>query len=164
MTNFTPQQIADQCRVSGPKLLGLPPGVDGTQLLWAMSGNESSFGVNCVPRHEPAFDSGGVYGSGPVMAPLLKKYGSAAACSYGPWQIMFPNCPPGFSPKDMSDLGKCASATVGFLNHLLARWKPSSLAGIGECWNAGHPMVNLSPGVASYVQKLTANYQVPMPE
>jgi hypothetical protein len=164
VTNFTPQQIADQCRVSGPKLLGLPPGVDGTQLLWAMSGNESSFGVNCVPRHEPAFDSGGVYGSGPVMAPLLKKYGSAAACSYGPWQIMFPNCPPGFSPKDMSDLGKCASATVGFLNHLLARWKPSSLAGIGECWNAGHPMVNLSPGVASYVQKLTANYQVPMPE
>lgn len=162
--SFTPQQIADQSRVSGPELLGLPSGTNGTQLLWAISGNESSFGVNCTPRHEPAFDSGGVYGSGPVMTPLLKKYGSAAACSYGPWQIMFPNCPPGFSPKDMSDLGKCASATVGFLNHLLARWKPSSLAGIGECWNAGHPMMNLSPGVASYVQKLTANYQVPMPE
>lgn len=162
--SFTLQQIADQCRASGPELLGLPPGVDGTQLLWAMSGNESSFGVNCTPRHEPAFDSGGVYGSGPVMAPLLKKYGSAAACSYGPWQIMFCNCPLGWSPNDMSDLKLCARATVCFLDRLVSRWHPSDLAQIGECWNAGHPMVNLSPGVASYVQKLTANYQVPMPE
>ena len=58
MANFTPKQVADQCRISGPDLAGLPRGVDGAQLLWAMAGNESSFGVNCTPRHEPAFDVG----------------------------------------------------------------------------------------------------------
>ena len=162
MANFTPQQISDQCRLSGPTILGIPHGIDGAQLLWAMSGNESSFGVNCSPRHEPAFDVGGVYGSGVAMTTLLTKYGSAAACSYGPWQIMFVNCPSGWTPDDLSNLGLATRATVLFLEKLLTRWRPSDLAGIGECWNAGHPMVNPSAQVAAYVQKLTANYAVPL--
>ena len=77
--NFDKEEIVAACREYGPQIVGLPVGIDGAQLLWAMSGNESSFGANCAPRHEPAFDVDGVYGSGPVMTPLLAKFGSAAA-------------------------------------------------------------------------------------
>lgn len=163
MADFTQSDIAAQCRISGPQLRPLPDGVDGAQLLWAISGNESSFGANCTPRHEPAFDVGGVYGDGAVMRPLLVKYGAAAACSYGPWQLMFANAPAGWEPDDLSDLPKAARATVLFLNRLLVRFQPSTLAGIGECWNAGHPMTVPPPGVARYVAELAKNYAVPMP-
>ena len=160
--NFTQQQIADMCRVYGPQLTNLPSGIDGAQLLWAISGNESSFGENCAPRHEPAFDVSGIYGGTPAMRPLLAAYGSAAASSYGPWQILFCNCPAGYSPSYGDDLDKAAQATVRYLNMLLARWTCSSLADVGECWNAGHPMLNPSAGVARYVHDLAGNYAMPM--
>ncbi len=161
---FTPLQIANQCRLSGSSVTPLPAGVDGAQLLWAISGNESSFGANCTPRHEPAFDAGGVYGDDAAMKPLLAKYGTAAAYSYGPWQMLFCNAPAGYAPPDMLVLSKAAWATVTFLNELLRRWKPQTMAAIGETWNAGHPLVNLSAGVARYVAELVSNYAVPMPD
>jgi len=162
MADFTQQQVADQCRIFGPQLTGLPPGIDGAQLLWAMSGNESSFGANCTPRHEPAFDVGGVYET--AMMPLLRKFGSAAACSYGPLQLMFANAPSSATPSDFEDIKKAFTYSIDFLHLLLGKWKPRNLTEIGECWNAGHPMESFSAPVAAYVQELTANYQVPMPE
>ena len=162
MAAYTKVQISAQCRISGPDIIGLPEGVDGSQLLWALSGNESSFGANVTPRHEPAYDVGGVYGDGPVMKSLLARYGSAAACSYGPWQIMFCNVPAGWSPSDMDDLPKAARATVLFLNSLLERFTPWTLAEVGECWNGGHTMETPPPGVARYVHDLIANYAVQM--
>lgn len=164
MPTFTQQQIAAQCRLSGPGVGPLPDGVDGVQLLWAISGNESSFGADCTPRHEPAFDVGGVYGDGPVMKSLLNRFGSTAAWSYGPWQILFANAPYGYVPGDLNDLDKAARATVAQLNRFLIRFRPSGLAGIGECWNAGHTMNIPTKGVARYVAELVKNYAVPMPE
>ena len=161
--NFDKEEIAAACREYGLEIVGLPVGIDGAQLLWAMSGNESSFGANCKPRHEPAFDAGGVYGRGPVMTPLLAKFGSSAACSYGPWQIMFCNAPSNYTPDSFNSLDKASHATVEFLNKLIARWHPANLAEIGECWNGGHVMKTMIPMVAAYVQKLTANYAVEMP-
>jgi hypothetical protein len=156
-------QVAAACRQHGPALLHLPPGLDGAQVLWALAGNESSFGVDCALRHEPAFDQGGVYGNGPVMRPLLARWGSAAACSYGPWQLMLCNAPANYAPSDMADLDKAAAATLSFLNRLLVQWHPATLAEVGECWNAGHPLSTLSAGVARYVHDLTVNYAVPLP-
>jgi hypothetical protein len=163
---FSQQQIAAACAQYGPELLNLPPGVTGPQLLWAISGNESSFGANCTPRHEPAYDVGGPYGDGAVMKPLLALYGSAAACSYGPWQIMFCNVASGWTPTDLEDLDKAAQATVAFMNVEFSRFKPASLAEIGECWNAGHPIrppSMPSPPVAAYVHELVGNYATVMP-
>ena len=161
--NFDKEEIAAACKEYGPQIVGLPEGVDGAQLLWAMSGNESSFGANCLPRHEPAFDVSGVYGNGPIMKPLLEKFGSMAAFSYGPWQIMFCNAPSDYTPDSFNSLDKASHATVAFLNKLIARWNPANLAEIGECWNGGHVMKTMIPMVASYVQKLTVNYAVKMP-
>ena len=163
MANFTPKQVADQCRISGPDLAGLPRGVDGAQLLWAMAGNESSFGVNCTPRHEPAFDVGGVYGSSPAMVSLLAKFGTAAACSYGPLQMMFCNAAPGTKPSDFDDIQTAFRLSVDFLNRQLKHWRPSSLEDIGEMWNAGRPLINPSPGVRAYTRRLAENYAKPLP-
>lgn len=154
--DFTREQIAQACRMAqvGP----LPSGVDGPQLLWAISGNESSFGFNCTPRYEPAFDRGGPY----FDAAMINRFGRAAACSFGPWQIMFANCPSDYTPEDMADLTKATFATVQFLNHQLSRFEPTSLASIAAIWNGGNPGAIVKPQVAAYAAKLEANYLVPM--
>lgn len=53
--------------------------------LYALSGIESSYGFNDIPRYEPAYDRGGMYASAPHLKKALEKYGALAACSYGPW-------------------------------------------------------------------------------
>lgn len=158
--NFTRLQIADACRAYGPQLTELPYGVDGAQLLWALAGNESSFGANCAPRHEPAYDVGGRYAD----ADLLARFGRAAACSYGPWQIMFANCPSHYIPEDMNDLDKAAVATVLFLNRQLNRFRPSTLRSIGAIWNGGNPGALKRPEVQVYADRLERNYAVPLME
>jgi hypothetical protein len=97
------------------------------------------------------------------MPDLLAKYGSAAACSYGPWQILLANAPD-FSPTDFADVAKAAQASVTFLNSLLRRFKPQTLAEVGSCWNAGHIQNPLSTGVARYAADLAINYAHPMPK
>lgn len=161
---FTPAQVAAQCQVFGPQLAPLPAGVDGTRLLWALSGNESSFGADVTPRHEPAYDVGGTYAIHAPMPYLLDKYGSAAACSYGPWQVLLANAPD-YTPTDFNDIATAAQATTAFLNSLLRRFKPQSIAQVGYCWNAGHipPPKEVTPGVARYAVDLAVSYTHPMP-
>jgi len=160
---YTKQQIAQVCQQFGSQVAPLSDGIDGAQFLWAISGNESSFGANCTPRHEPAFDVGGIYGNGSTMKPLLDAFGSAAACSYGPWQVMFCNLPQGINPEQCGDLQTIAQGTVAFLNSKLREFKPTSLSQIGEIWNGGHPMQTPSAGVAAYVNQLQQNYAVQIP-
>lgn len=161
--SFTQLQIAAVCEEFGPQVEPLPVAVDGAQLLWALSGNESSFGLNVTPRHEPAFDHGGAYSTSGNMPALLEEYGSAAACSYGPWQVLLTNAAT-FAPDDFTDLSTACQATVSFLNSLLRRFKPTSLVQIGECWNAGHPLTDPGAGVVAYTTELQKNYLIPMPE
>lgn len=156
--NFTRAQVAAQCVAFGGQVGPLPDGVDGSQLLWAMAGTESSFGADCTPRHEPAFDVGGAYGSHVPMPALLAIYGSpAAACSYGPLQVMLCNAG-GLAPSGFDDIAEAFHASVTFLNQQLRRFKPQSLAEVAEIWNSG----SIRPDPA-YVAKLTTNYAVPIP-
>jgi hypothetical protein len=155
--DFTRQQVADICRKYGPSLQNLPNGVDGTILLWALSGNESSFGWNCTPRHEMAYDVGGRYAS----KDLLDKFGSAAACSYGPWQVMFVNAPPGYYPDWFKDLDNCAVAAVYYLNGMLKAQRPPTLGDIGDAYNSGTWRDAHRP--EQYIQTLELNYKLAMP-
>ena len=155
--NFTIQQTAQACHTYGPQVGPLPNGLDGSQLLWAMSGVESSHGTNCTPRHEPAFDVGGRYGSHAPMPALLAIYGSpAAASSYGPLQVMLCNAQ-GLSPSGFDDINEAFHASVTFLNQQLRHFAPANLAEIGEVWNAGSKRPD-----PDYVQKLTAQYALPI--
>lgn len=155
---FTKAQIVEQCKETGPYIAPLPEGIDGAQLFWAISGVESSFGANVTPRHEPAFDTGGIYGKNPPMPDLIARFGSAAACSYGPWQVMLCNAPAGTTPYMFNDLFTAANATLYFLNTLLRHWKPKTLDEIGECWNTGH----ITPD-PNYTSKLRTAYATIMP-
>jgi len=96
--NVAPEIIAALCRKHAPDLLtpakwqGTP--LDKVRLLWGLSGVESSFGLNCTPRHEPGYCYGGRY----FNTFTSKSWGCLAHCSFGPWQVMFANFPIGVSP------------------------------------------------------------------
>ena len=162
---YSRAEIARACRAWGP-MLSVPAGVDGVTLLWALAGCESSFGADCTPRHEPAYDVGGPYAENVEQATLLELYGSAAACSYGPWQILLVNVRPQASPADMARLGRCALATVSFLNReILAREQARTVEEIAEAYNSGKWKWHAVPaGVARYAADCRRFYDSePMP-
>jgi hypothetical protein len=158
VTSFDRADVARYCRQFGPSVGPLPDGIDGAQLLWGIAGVESNFGENCAPRHEPAYDIGGHYAAALPMPIILQRYGRAAACSYGPLQVMFCNAPLTWNPESFNFLSLAMQCSVQFLNTLLRHWKPQSLDEIGECWNAGH----ITPDPA-YTTKLESTYKTPMP-
>lgn len=156
---FTREQIAKACRDYGRSLLNLPPDVDGPQLMWALAGNESSFGANCTPRFEKSYFSGR-YSKEPPMPHLISLFGEAAACSYGPWQVMLCNCY-GYKPEEFSDLEKCAEAFIAFLNRQLERQKPVTLKEVFDMYNSGNWRDSIVP--TDYIAKGVKNYQAEMP-
>jgi len=160
--NYTKQQIADACRRYGCQLLNLPAGVNGAQLLWALSGNESSFGADCNPRLEPAYWTG-KYSADTVQAKINKLFGPLGASSSGPWQVMAINAwKGGISPADVAnDLDKAARATVGFLNRSIAAQWPLNLADIFDMYNSGNWKDTIVPH--QYIADGVKNYGLPMP-
>jgi hypothetical protein len=141
----------------------LPPidGLDPARLLAALAMNESSLGDDCGPRYEAAWDIGGEYASNPVQAKNLELFPYAAACSYGPWQLMFYNAP-GYTPTELNgDLSLVTRATIGYLVRQIQRWKITTVQGIGELWNHGSPVIppaTPSVGVQMYCRDLAGNY------
>jgi hypothetical protein len=150
------------CLIYGPMLEkelaltddGAGQPIRGAQLLVAMGGRESSFGKNLKPRHEPAYDIGGLYWkiSEEVRAGLAK-YGAGYAYSYGPLQIMAVNAP-GFTPGELAaDPEKAMqAATVRLRFHVLQHQRARSIQDICECWNGGHIGANTTPGYFEEVQ------------
>jgi hypothetical protein len=163
---FTKQQIADACRRHCVDVRSdLIPDYDAARLLWAICGNESSFGADCKPRHEPAYDVGGRYAKDARQAALLEKYGTLGACSLGPMQVMLVNAPEGTAPKDFDDLDHAIAAGVYALNRILQHRRPGSLAEIGACYNGGHVPTGLWPdALRRYATRLLDHYAEPMPE
>jgi hypothetical protein len=155
---FNKQDVLEACTTYGP-LLTVPDGLDPVRIMGAIASNESSFGANCGPRHEPAFDTGGPYCTG-FQATLVEKYGANAASSWGPWQMLFVN----FHAADMDSiptgtLEMFAQEFVWFFNsYVMGVRKPTTLEQIGQVYNGGHVMTNPGPGVVAYCQKLQAAY------
>lgn len=158
MISFDRSRILALCLKYGP-LLDVPAEIDGARLMGAIAANESSLGANCGPRHEPAYDLGGKYApSGSIQAGLLGHYGRAAACSYGPWQLMFINAP-GYTPDELeSDPESCARAFLEYFNSFVVPRGGKSLEQIGQIYNGGHVTAEPSPGVKAYCLELQHNY------
>ena len=154
------EAVLMQCKNYAP-LVPLMEGIEPARLLAALAMNESSLGANSGPRHEPAWDVGGKYASDPEQAKLLSLYPYFAACSFGPWQIMFYNCS-GYTPTELNtDLSLVTRATISYLSRQIQRWKPSTIQAIGEIWNHGSPVrppAVASPGVQLYCKDLAGNY------
>lgn len=158
-----PEIIAALCRKHGPGLFapvkwqGTP--LDKVKLLWAVAGVESSFGLNCYPRHEPGYCYGGKY----FDRARSQEWGCLAHCSYGPWQVMYSNFPLDVSPLSLvwdAD-GRIAAETgvlgaLDVLNRAIARGV-DTFGGIAVVYNGP---VNEE----TYSAHLALCYDRPMPE
>jgi hypothetical protein len=161
--NVAPEIIAALCRKHAPDLLTpvswQGDNVDKVRLLWGLAGNESSFGLNCTPRHEPGYCYGGRYFN-PVAS---RSWGCLAHCSFGPWQVMYANFPVDVSPLSLmwETDGRvaaevCCLGAVRMLNSIIAR-RPQRLGDIVLHYNG--------PGnVPTYEARLVQSMDRPMPE
>jgi hypothetical protein len=138
MISFPRTTVADLCRKYGPQIK-FPSGLDGVRVMWAISGEESTFGDDCNPRHEKAYDKGGYYYLHSAEdKELVDKYGSLAASSFGPWQVLLINAP-NFSPSELqTDPDKCAQAFMGFMrSFVLGYRRAKTLEQIAQTFNSG---------------------------
>lgn len=158
MSSFLKSDVLSACQKYGPQL-HVGPGIDGVKVMAAISFNESSCGANCGPRHEPAYDKGGSLSTGKLQTTLLEEFGSAAAYSYGPWQMMFINFI-GYTPTQLlTDLDGCADQFVKFFNsYVISTRKAETLDDMGQIWNSGHLSLVPSPGVLTYCKNLQTAY------
>jgi len=158
MNSFPKADVLAACAKYGP-VLKVPTGLDGERVMAALASNESSIGVNCGPRHEPAYDVGGsVWASSPDQRALVAKYGRDGASSFGPWQLMLINYP-GFSPAELEiNLDDCARGCVSHFNSYVAHFDPKNLTEIGQIWNLGHKTGNPPTGVIKYCADLQKAY------
>jgi hypothetical protein len=159
MISVPQDTIVSLCRKHGPSLK-LSSGLDGVRLMWAIAGAESSFGADCTPRHENAYDVGGFYYQhSPSVRALIKSYGSAGASSYGPWQVLLVNAP-NFTPSELqADPDKCAQAFVCHMNIFVLGFRGArTLEQIAQTYNSGNFYPNPSPEVLRYVDKVRNYY------
>lgn len=160
MTTFPTAAVIDLCRQYGPQV-HVPAPLDGARLMLAIAAVESgganplAAGHNCGPRHEASYDTnGGFWRQSPTQQDLVREHGTAAACSYGPWQMMFCNFSPDLTPDECNtDLARVAVEFVRHFNLHMRRWNPQNLDEIGEIWNTG----KIGPD-SDYVTKLQRAY------
>jgi len=161
MVTFPKQEVLDCCAQYGP-MLKLPAGLDGRKVMASIASNESSTGANCGPRHEPAYDVGGALSKGSQQANALEEFGSAAACSYGMFQMMFLNFSELAQEKIASGVGDVDLYSIEFVRffnaYVIGARHAQTLTDIGQIWNCGHKTDSPSAGVALYCQHLQAAY------
>lgn len=129
--------------------------LDGPLTLWAIAGNESSWGHNCKPRHEPAYDVGGrYYRESAQQRRLIELYGTDGASSFSPWQILPINAL-GYKPEELgTDPEKAAQAVIGYLKrYALATRGARTLDQILDTYNSGTWRDEQSPAVVDYVKQ-----------
>jgi len=150
--NFDKAKVAAACKQYGGFIQRLPATIDGALLLWALSGNESSFGQNTNPRHEVEYcpqnqphrtTSGivvrpGRYAADGLQVALFRQWGCWACCSYTPWQLMAVNAI-GYTPIElMTDLERSVEAAVSFASKIMAHEsmpEEATLDDIARFWN-----------------------------
>lgn len=141
--------------------LMVPLGIQPVPLLLAIADVESSGGTNNVPKHEPAYDYGGLYWKKATHVKLaVKKYGAFAACSYSSWQIMFilaqemgyDDDPAGLRSDKVALPWVCAA-----LNKRIFARGAQNLRDIADGWNSGSFTDAHVPH--EYVEKLRLAYE-----
>lgn len=156
---MTGDMFRSLCRRLAPLLTeaeGL--GLDAYATLYMLGGVESSFGAEAYKtRYEKSYDVGGRYCS----PELSKRFGRDAACSYGPFQIMFVNAwamDTLVEPDDMLDPLIAGFLSCEFLNNRLARRKPMTPLAVLDLWNTGSQGDKYLPA-ANYTTKGVAYYE-----
>lgn len=179
LISITPKDMADIVKVHATALK-LPAGssLDPVKLLWALCGNETSFGANILPHHEAGycpFTNGAYYKNNPDVRHQTALIGCLAHMSYGPLQVMWFNIVKFYydattmGPQEslavalLTDPNRGMNAAVAFLNkEILGRQGCKTLDEIGDAYNSGNAKDKIIP--VDYITKLKANYDVPLKE
>jgi hypothetical protein len=160
--SFPQSEVLALCVEYGPDLHIDPsqPQLVGKYVMAAVAMNESSLGADCLSSPQPAWNVGGEYAGNAQQAALLSKYGSLAACSFSPWQLMLYNCL-GYTPEELnSNAALGAECWVAFFNGYIVRKGAITLQQIGQVQNGGHVFGDEVPAsVHAYTERLAANYQ-----
>lgn len=134
--------------------------LNGAKLLYALAGQESSYGANCGPRFEPAYWDGSASRT-QEQSELNAKYGRIAAMSYGPWQVMYANAANLGTPDAIdTDIDLAADAAVAFLNsYVIGHWKTRNLQEIARVYNSGNLTETMTMGVMRYIENVSRYYE-----
>lgn len=161
------EQMDSLCDYYGKGLV-LPIGISGVALFKALADVESSYGRMSLPRHEPGYDWGGKY----AVPNLLRQYGGWAACSYGPWQVMYAvirEVGLDVNPLQAAqDASVSAGAAMRLINKRIVKQIPSgcsidvAVRTIGDAYNSGTSLDSNVP--ARYTEKLLAAYDARVAE
>jgi len=138
------------CITHGKKLVigNLKPEVKGEEFLYALSGTESNFGRFDIARYEKSYDRNGVYGGkNALLNKSLNDYGALAACSYGPWQIMYATAVNlGFAghPLELWAAERCIPYVVRYINRSIERGA-ASIDDLLDSYNTGSHTIGRPP-------------------
>lgn len=154
-------QLDEACVYHGGRLT-IPFGLNSICVLQALADVESTYGKNAIPRYEPAYGWGGRYAN----RTLLKEWGAWAACSYGPFQVMFPtlqelgvHCTPMEAAADpqVTCLGAVRFIEQRVIKHFPGDCKvEDALRIIADAYNSGNPRDRIVP--AEYIEKFQRAY------
>ena len=166
------------CYEYGPKLDGLithdGKPVPGANLLWTIAGLESGHGAKRdYARYEAAYGPGGVYYRQTTMRALYSKYGAAAACSWGSWQIMYVCAKEmGFSgpPWELTDDYAAVVPVVELIYlRIVKLQRAKTLSEVLDSYNSGNfkdriiPEDYIAKGITFYAQGMPPNGFEPTP-
>jgi hypothetical protein len=140
--------------------LHAPTGIDAVALLRALAAQEvgnASRSLAC--RHESSYCYGGKYHTDAVKQAEWR-YGCAAHCSWGPWQIMYPTATMrGYTgdPVGLRDPMVSGEYVVSQINYrvfdMIVR---PTLNDVFDAWNSGTARDGLVPAV--YIEQAMAHY------
>jgi len=145
--------------------------LDAGRLLTALACIESGYGVNCGPRHETQYDSGGFYHErSAAVRRAVDRFGSWAACSYGPWQILYTTAlelglPEDTEPATLHHPDLSIPHVIAYLDRRAINrpgiYKARNLAGIFDAYNTGRAHDTNTPH--AYIAKGLKAYDDPTP-
>lgn len=138
----------------------VPTGVQAVPLLKAILMRESKYGLLTAPRREPAYMPKGRYFT-PEQADRYRRYGTAAACSYSSFQIMFPlACELGYKGSPLS-LGQDTEAirwVVEYLNvRIFGKQHAQTVDEVADAYNSGSCRDRFKP--IAYMQAVRGYYK-----
>jgi hypothetical protein len=152
--------LADAVERWAPQLHIGASGIDPVALLRAIAAQETTDATRwAAAKHENAYCYGGRYQT-PALKPAEWRWGCAAHCSWGPWQIMYPTAAlRGFAddPVRLRDPMVSGGYVVAELNAKVFDSLPQpTVQDCFDAWNSGTARDNLFP--ATYVSQATDLY------
>lgn len=140
VTKFNKEDIK-ACIRTHMHMLILPDDIDPFKLLWAICGEESSFGQNVKKRYEPIYGPGGKYYNQSLRIQQdYKLYGKDACSSWGPWQIMYPTARElGFkkSPYELHGMEESIPYVIKYINKRAIERGAKTVTEIADAYNTG---------------------------